>query len=73
MLFRSVRTDDKRLARLNLIRDILSRVHYAGKKSTLVKPDFNIASEFTPDCLDPSVSRGETTLRRTHENGRYPS
>ena len=47
-----VRTDDKRLARLNLIRDILSRVHYAGKKSTLVKPDFNIAFEFTPDCID---------------------
>ena len=47
-----VRTDDKRSPRLNLIRDILSRVHYAGKKSTLVKPDFNIAFEFTPDCLD---------------------
>ena len=31
---------------------ILSRVHYAGKKSTLVKPDFNIAFEFTPDCID---------------------
>lgn len=47
-----VRTDDKRVARLNLIRDILSRVHYAGKKTSLVKPDFNIAFEFTPDCID---------------------
>jgi polyphosphate kinase 2 len=47
-----VRTDDKRSARLNLIRDILSRVDYAGKKTSLVKPDFNIAFEFTPDCID---------------------
>ena len=47
-----VHTDDKRLARLNLIRDILSHVQYAGKKTSLVKPDFNIAFEFTPDCID---------------------
>ena len=47
-----VRTDDKRLARLNLMRDILSRLHYAGKKSKLVQPDNNIAFEFTPDCIE---------------------
>ena len=46
-----VRADDKRLARLNLIRDVLSRLHYAGKKSKLVQPDTNIAFEFTPDCI----------------------
>ncbi len=34
-----VRTNNKRLARLNLIRDILSRLHYAGKKNKLVQPD----------------------------------
>ena len=50
--WRIVKADNKRLARLNLIRDILSRVHYAGKKASLVKPDFNIAFEFTPDCID---------------------
>ena len=47
-----VRADDKRLARLNLMRDILSRLHYAGKKNKLVQPDQDIAFEFTPDCID---------------------
>jgi polyphosphate kinase 2 len=47
-----VRADDKRLARLNLMRDILSRLHYAGKKNRLVQPDQDIAFEFTPDCID---------------------
>ncbi|MDI1252495.1 polyphosphate kinase 2 [Thermomonas sp.] len=46
-----VRTNNKRLARLNLIRDILSRLHYAGKKNKLVQPDTDIAFEFTPDCI----------------------
>ena len=46
-----VRADDKRLARLNLIRDVLSRLPYAGKKNKLVQPDTNIAFEFTPDCI----------------------
>ena len=47
-----VHTDDKRLARLNLMRDILSRLHYAGRKTKLVQPDPDIAFEFTPDCID---------------------
>ena len=46
-----VRTNNKRLARLNLIRDILSSLHYAGKKNKLVQPDADIAFEFTPDCI----------------------
>lgn len=46
-----VRTNNKRLARLNLIRDILSRLHYAGKKNKLVQPDADVAFEFTPDCI----------------------
>ena len=46
-----VRADDKRLARLNLMRDILSRLHYAGKKNKLVQPDPNVAFEFTPECI----------------------
>lgn len=50
--WRIVRTNNKRLARLNLIRDILSRLHYAGKKNRLVQPDPSIAFEFTPDCID---------------------
>ncbi|MEO8081162.1 MAG: polyphosphate kinase 2 [Caldimonas sp.] len=46
-----VHTDSKRHARLNLIRDILSRLHYAGKRKALVQPDRDIVFEFTPDCL----------------------
>jgi polyphosphate kinase 2 len=46
-----VRTDDKRHARLNLIRDILCRLHYAGRGKKLTPPDRNIVFEFTPDCL----------------------
>jgi polyphosphate kinase 2 len=46
-----VSADNKLLARLNLMRDILSRVHYAGKKETLVRPDRDIVFEFTPECI----------------------
>ena len=46
-----VHADNKRLARLNLMRDILSRLHYEGKKSKLVQPDTDVAFEFTPDCI----------------------
>ena len=46
-----VRADDKRRARLNLMRDILSRLHYAGKRNKFVRPDPDIAFEFTPDCI----------------------
>jgi len=49
--WRIVYADNKRLARLNLMRDILSRLHYAGKKSKLVQPDTDIVFEFTPDCI----------------------
>ena len=46
-----VRADDKRLARLNLMRDMLSRLHYAGKKERQVQPDSRIVFEFSPDCI----------------------
>jgi polyphosphate kinase 2 len=49
--WRVVRADNKRLARLNLIRDILSRLHYAGRKDKLVRPDPDIVFEFSADCL----------------------
>lgn len=46
-----VLADDKRLARLNLIRDVLSRLHYAGKKKRAVRPDPDVVFEFTPDVM----------------------
>ena len=46
-----VKANDKRLARLNLMRDILSRLQYAGKKHKLVQPDPDIAFAFSPECI----------------------
>ena len=50
--WRIVRADNKRLARLNLMRDMLSRLHYAGRKDKLVRPDLDIVFEFSADCLE---------------------
>ena len=46
-----VRTDSKRHARLNLMRDILSRLNYAGKRQAFVQPDRSIVFEFTPHSV----------------------
>jgi hypothetical protein len=43
-----VRADDKRLARLNIIRDLLSRLHYAGKDKRKVRPDREIVFSYDP-------------------------
>jgi polyphosphate kinase 2 len=50
--WRIVSADNKRLARLNLMRDMLSRLHYAGRKDRLLRPDPEIVFEFSPDCLE---------------------
>ena len=49
--WRVVSADNKRLARLNLIRDILSRIDYAGKKHDLVVPDTDIVFDFSAQAL----------------------
>ena len=49
-----VRADDKRLARINLIKDILSRLHYAPKDKKLIQVDRGI------------VSPGDEKLLRKH-------
>jgi polyphosphate kinase 2 (PPK2 family) len=46
-----VSADDKRLARLNLIRDLLSRLDYAGRKPKRIEPDPRIVFEFTPEAI----------------------
>lgn len=46
-----IHTDNKRLARLNLMRDILSRLDYRGKKHHLVHPDSSVVFKFTPELL----------------------
>ena len=47
------RANDKRLARLNLIRDIVSRLPCVGKKSKLVQPDPRMRSPRRSACRMP--------------------
>ncbi|MEP9321751.1 polyphosphate kinase 2 [Paraburkholderia phymatum] len=49
--WRIVHADDKRLTRLNLIRDILWRLDYCDKDEKLAKPDNTIVFEFEPACI----------------------
>ena len=41
-----VRADDKRAARLNVIRDVLSRLHYGGKDGKLARPQGGIVFRY---------------------------
>ncbi|VCJ27958.1 polyphosphate kinase 2 [Burkholderia pseudomallei] len=50
--WRIVRADDKKLARLNLIRDMLSRLDYCDKNEKLARPDPNIVFGFEPTSID---------------------
>ena len=43
-----VRTDNKYLARLNIISDVLDRVHYQHKDERLIPPDTDIVFSFEP-------------------------
>ncbi|MGK2924229.1 MAG: polyphosphate kinase 2 [Lysobacterales bacterium] len=47
-----VRADDKRLARLNIIKDLLSRLHYADKDERLIIPDPQIAFAYHAAYLE---------------------
>ncbi|MBX3497427.1 MAG: polyphosphate kinase 2 [Parvibaculum sp.] len=50
-----VRADDKRAARLNVIRDLLSRVDYRGKNAKIAVPDRKIVFAFDPAQLKSGV------------------
>jgi polyphosphate kinase 2 (PPK2 family) len=47
-----VRADDKQLARLNIIKDLLSRLHYADKDERLILPDPKIVFGFDTAYLE---------------------
>jgi polyphosphate kinase 2 len=47
-----VRADDKHLARINIIKDMLNRLHYAGKDKSLVRPDPQIVFEYDVSNLE---------------------
>jgi len=46
-----VRAGDKKSARVNIIRDILSRLHYGGKNERLIAPRARVVFEFDETCL----------------------
>jgi polyphosphate kinase len=47
-----VRADDKHLARLNIIKDLLSRLHYAAKDERLILPDPKIVFAYDISMLE---------------------
>ena len=47
-----VRANDKRLARLNIIKDLLSRLHYADKDERLICPDPQIVFAYDVSNLE---------------------
>ena len=46
-----VRANDKHQARLNLIRDLLSRLDYRHRDERLIRPDRSIVFDYDPICL----------------------
>jgi len=47
-----VRADSKRLARINLIQDLLTRLHYASKDETVLRADPAVVFPYHPDCVE---------------------
>jgi polyphosphate kinase 2 len=49
--WRVVRADDKKTARINVMRDILARLHYEDKDARLVVPDASVVFEFDESSI----------------------
>ena len=49
--WRIVRADDKKSARINVMRDVLNRLHYKGKDEKRITPDTRVVFEFDEACL----------------------
>lgn len=52
-----VRADDKKRARINLIRHMLSTLDYQDKDEKLVRPDPNVVFEFKSECIEDALAR----------------
>ena len=50
-----VRANDKHLARINVIKDVLSRLHYADKDEQLILPDPQIVLTYDASYLENSL------------------
>jgi len=47
-----VRANDKRVARLNVIKDLLGRLEYADKDESVVRPDRRVVFPYDPSCVE---------------------
>jgi len=47
-----VRSNDKHLSRLNIIKDALNRLHYKDKDDKLTRPDARVVFTFDASCLE---------------------
>ena len=47
--------DDKELARLNVIKDMLSRLDYSGKNEHLILPDPRVVAQFQAAFIEEGV------------------
>ncbi|MEO8680871.1 MAG: polyphosphate kinase 2 [Vicinamibacterales bacterium] len=71
-----VRANDKHLARLNIISDLLGRLHYKGKDDRLIRPDPGIVFEYARSNLangQLAKSLKTTPLGEAYEDQRYGS
>jgi polyphosphate kinase len=50
-----VRADDKETARLNVIRDLLSRLDYKHRDKRLIKPDREVVRDFDPSLIETGM------------------
>ncbi|HUK06489.1 MAG TPA: polyphosphate kinase 2 [Stellaceae bacterium] len=50
-----VRADDKDLARVNVIRDLLWRLHYPGRGTTLKRPDPAVVFGYGPEAIESGL------------------
>ena len=50
-----MRADDKVDARINLIKDVLSRVHYKPKARKLIVPDERVVFRYAGDALETGL------------------
>ena len=55
--WRIVNANDKYLTRINVIKDMLFNVAYAGKDQDLVQPDTSIVFEYHPDHLIANIAK----------------
>ncbi|MCY1245246.1 hypothetical protein D9M72_583780 [compost metagenome] len=46
-----VRADDKHVARLSVIKDLLTRLHYAHKDAELIRPDPEVVFPYAEEHL----------------------